>query len=192
MQGGKVKTGVGMAFPCNTPDVPTDVSLGHPPHPYENLSPFGLRNGALASYLLFSNTRSPSVAGACLVGAGSLLDSWLGDPAVSVRAGPPFVAGTVPPMVADDRGRLGTFSEYSSDSTTLFFRRCSSKRALRSASMLRFAKTYAPAPATQSDPHPNQKDLTVFILLLARRSVAVVYKVVLQKGADEQVVEGQK
>lgn len=45
----------------------------------------------LLSYLLFSPTRSDSVAGACLVGAGSLLASWLGEPVLSVRAGLPFV-----------------------------------------------------------------------------------------------------
>ena len=107
----------------------------------ENRSPFVLLNGALASYLLFSTTLWPSVVGACLVGAGSLLDSWLGEPAVSVRGGPPFAtAPVVPPMVAEERGRFGTFSEYSSDSTMAFFLRCSWSLDWRSALMLCFAK----------------------------------------------------
>jgi hypothetical protein len=107
----------------------------------ENRSPFGLVNGTLASYLLFSATLWPSVAGACLVGAGSLLDSWLGEPAVSVLAGPPFATPPVdPPMVAEESGRFGTFSEYSSESTMAFFFRCSSNRDWRSALMLFFAK----------------------------------------------------
>lgn len=106
----------------------------------ENRSPFGLLNGTLASYLLFSATLWPSVAGACLVGAGSLLDSWLGEPAVSVLAGPPFATPPFdPPMVADESGRVGTFSEYSSESTMAFFFRCSSSRNWRSALMLFFA-----------------------------------------------------
>jgi hypothetical protein len=95
----------------------------------------------LLSYLLFSTTRWPSVAGACLVGAGSALDSWLGEPAASVLAGPPFVIGVVPPpIVADESGLLGTLSEYSRDSTMVFLRRCSSSREVLSALMLRFAK----------------------------------------------------
>lgn len=58
-----------------------------PGPPHENRSPLGLRNGTLASYLLFSSTRCVSVAGACRVGAGSELeDSWLGEPTASVRA----------------------------------------------------------------------------------------------------------
>jgi len=117
---------------------------------HENRSPFGLLNGVLLSYLLFSTTRCPSVVGACLVGAGSLLDSWLGEPAVSVRAGPPFESGGFdPPIVADDSGLFGTLSEYSRESTMDFFRRCSSARAWRSALMPRLAKKYAAPPATE-------------------------------------------
>jgi hypothetical protein len=78
----------------------------------------------LLSYLLFSSTLCPSVVGACLVGAGSLLDSWLGDPAVSVLGGPPFAK----------------FWEFSSESIMAFFLRCSSSRDWRSAVMLCFAK----------------------------------------------------
>lgn len=104
----------------------------------------------LLSYLLFSTTRCPSVVGACLVGAGSLLDSWLGDPTVSVLAGPPFWSGGfVPPIVAEDSGLLGTLSEYSRESTMAFFRRCSSARARRSASISLFAKKYATPPAAK-------------------------------------------
>ena len=88
---------------------------------YENRSPFVLLNGVLLSYLLFSTTLWPSVAGACLVGAGSLLDSWLGEPAVSVRAGPPLADAPIdPPIAADDSGRVGTFEEYSTDSIIIF------------------------------------------------------------------------
>ena len=95
----------------------------------------------MLSYLLFSSTLCASVAGACRVGAGSELDSWLGEPAVSVRAGEPLVARMAePPIAADDSGRLGTLSEYSRDSTICFFLRCSLSRACRSALMLRLAK----------------------------------------------------
>lgn len=47
----------------------------------------------LLSYLLFSATRCNSVAGACLVGAGSLLASEFGEEALSVRAGTPSLGG---------------------------------------------------------------------------------------------------
>lgn len=43
-------------------------------------------------------------------------------------------------MVAEDRGRLGTLLECSSESTMDFFRRWSSSLARRSASMDLFAK----------------------------------------------------
>ncbi len=95
---------------------------------YENRSPFELLNGTLLSYLLFSNTLWFSVAGACLVGAGSLLDSWLGDPAVSVLAGPPFSAAA------------SLMAEASSESAMAFFLRCSIMRAWRSALMFCLAK----------------------------------------------------
>jgi hypothetical protein len=109
--------------------------------PHENRSPFGLRNGTGASYLLFSNTLSCSVVGACRVGAGSLLASWLGDPAVSVRTGVAVPGFPDPPIVAEENGRLGTLLEYSRDSTADFFRLCSSRRAWRSALIWRLAKT---------------------------------------------------
>lgn len=97
-------------------------------HSHENLSPFLLLNGVLDSYLLFSTTLSVSVAGACLVGAGSALDSWLGEPTASVRAGAPplpLPAADALPMVAEERGRVGTLSEYSRESTTALRRFCS-------------------------------------------------------------------
>lgn len=111
-----------------TPLPPPTKSVGMR---YENRSPFGLLNGALASYLLFSKTLCFSVAGACLVGAGSLFASWLGEPAVSVRGGVvvPLVGAVEPPIVAEDSGRLGTLSEYSRDSIADFLRRWSSRRA---------------------------------------------------------------
>ncbi|KAG7147193.1 hypothetical protein HYQ46_003975 [Verticillium longisporum] len=103
----------------------------------ENRSPFGLLNGAALSYLLFSKIRCSSVVGAWRVGAGSAPASWLGEPAVSVRAG---LAAGVPPIVADERGLLGTFSEYSIDSIICFFLRWSSSLVIRSALMPFFAK----------------------------------------------------
>jgi hypothetical protein len=70
---------------------------------YENRSPLGLLNGVLLSYLLFSTTLCPSVAGACLVGAGSPLASWLGDPEGSVLGGFPLPLSLVEaPIVAED------------------------------------------------------------------------------------------
>lgn len=56
-----------------------------------NLSPFLDLNGSDVSYLLFSLTLCPSLSGACLVGAGSIVASWLGDPEWSDLGGPPFV-----------------------------------------------------------------------------------------------------
>lgn len=108
------------------------LESGHD-HGYENRSPLGLLYGTLASYLLFSNTCCFSVAGACRVGAGSSLASWLGEPDGSVR-------GDVAPMVDEEPGWLGTFSEYSMDSIICFFRRDDSYLAARSALMLCFAK----------------------------------------------------
>lgn len=109
-----------------------------PPHRSENRSPFLLLNGVELSYLLFSSTRSFSVVGACLVGAGSYC-SLLGDPTGSIFGSPPFRAEV--PMVEEEPGCAGTLSEYSSDSTMFFFLRCSSRRAWRSALMLRLATT---------------------------------------------------
>ena len=103
---------------------------------YENRSPLGLLYGTLASYLLFSNTCCFSVAGACRVGAGSSLASWLGEPDGSVRGDVVPVA----PMVDEDPGWLGTFCEYSKDSIICFFRRDDSYLAARSALMLCLAK----------------------------------------------------
>jgi hypothetical protein len=107
---------------------------------HENRLPLMLLKGVLVSYLLFSTTRCDSVDGACLVGAGSLLDSWLGEPAVSVLAAGPgpllFVSGvSVPPIAADDSGRLGTLSEYSIDSMASFCFFRWSNFAFRSALM---------------------------------------------------------
>ena len=117
---------------------------------HEKRSPFGLLYGVLLSYLLFSTTLCPSVAGACRVGAGSPLASWLGDPEGSVRAGvavPLLSVDPEPPMAEADRFFDGTLFECSSESIICFFRRASSNRACRSALMLRFAKKYAPPPA---------------------------------------------
>lgn len=101
---------------------------------HENRSPFGLRYGTSLSSLLFSPTRSDSVAGACLVGAGSLLlASWLGEPALSVLAGPPFV-------VAEEADGLDAGPEYSRECTSCFFLRACSSLALRSALISCLAK----------------------------------------------------
>src|SRR3569833_56208 len=111
---------------------------------YENRSPFLLLNGVVLSYLLFSSTLCDSVAGACLVGAGSAVDSWLGEPAVSVLAGEPLplplAMDAEPPMAADESGLLGTLSEYSRDSIMALRVCCSFSRAIRSSLMLLFAK----------------------------------------------------
>ena len=72
-----------------------------------NLSPFFALNGSAVSYLLFSLTLCPSLSGACLVGAGSKVASWLGEPELSALAGPPFVGfaaadpGTMQGRVSD-------------------------------------------------------------------------------------------
>jgi hypothetical protein len=135
-------------YPVEKEDTAVDTSL--PMVPHEKRSPFRLRNCELLSYLLFSSTRCDSVVGACRVGAGSLLDSWLGEPAASVRGGPPLFAlaaaalavatEAVPPNAEEERGRLGTLSEYSIDSIICFFLRWASNFAARSALMERLAK----------------------------------------------------
>jgi len=99
---------------------------------HEKRSPFRLRYGVSLSYLLFSATRSDSVAGACLVGAGSLLASWLGEPALSVLAGVPLAVAAVAVEVWPP--------EYSNDLISYFFRRASSSFALRSALISFLAK----------------------------------------------------
>lgn len=84
---------------------------------YENLSPLRLLNGAALSYLLFSTIRWSSLSGACLVGAGSVFDSWLGEPTVSVRGG--ALLGSLlleSPMAEDEPGWDGTLPPCSSDS----------------------------------------------------------------------------
>lgn len=91
------------------------------------------------SYLLFSNVCSFSVVGSCLVAAGSYC-SLDGDPTGSMFASPPPLR--VPaPMEEAEPGCEGTLLEYSSDSIMFFFLRCSSRRAWRSALMLRLATT---------------------------------------------------
>jgi hypothetical protein len=79
---------------------------------YENLSPLLPLYGVLLSYLLFSSTRCASVAGACLVAAGSLPASWLGEPEESVLAASEAY-DSLPPMDDEEPGWVGTFSEYS-------------------------------------------------------------------------------
>ena len=91
----------------------------------------------LLSYLLFSKTRSRSVAGACCVGAGSEVASWLGDPDGSVRAGVrPLLL--LPMFEADDP--LEMFSPYSRDCIICLLRRKSSILACLSALILFLAK----------------------------------------------------
>jgi hypothetical protein len=76
-----------------------------------NLSPFFALNGSDVSYLLFSLILCPSVCGACLVGAGSIVASWLGEPEWSDLGAPPFFAR---PPLEDVVDLLGTLEEYSS------------------------------------------------------------------------------
>jgi hypothetical protein len=133
-----------------------------------------LLKGVLLSYLLFSTTLCLSVVGACLVGAGSRLDSWLGEPAVSVLAGAPLLVARLadPPIASEEIGRVGTLEEYSRDSIMAFLFRCSSAFAWRSALMLFFAKTYATPPAADilvSEPHLAILS-TLFSLTDAQRS----------------------
>lgn len=100
--------------------------------PYENRSPFRLLYGAELSYLLFSLVCSDSVTAACLVAAGSVLASWLGEPAVSVIAGAPL------PVAADED--VGSMPAYSIDRISSFFLRAASSLACRSALISRLAK----------------------------------------------------
>jgi hypothetical protein len=76
------------------------------------------------------------------VGAGSNVDSWLGEPEWSDLAGPPFVKPSFadPDILDDDAGWLGALAEYSRDSC-IRLRFCSaSNRAARSALIDCFAK----------------------------------------------------
>ena len=77
-----------------------------------NLSPFFALNGSDVSYLLFSLILCPSVCGAWLVGAGSIVASWLGEPELSDLGAPPLFAR--PPTLENVVGLLGTLEEYSS------------------------------------------------------------------------------
>jgi hypothetical protein len=111
--------------------------LDYTPFPQLKRSPFVARKGWEVSYLLFSITCCPSFAGACLVGAGSIVASLLGEPVVSDLGGFPFMP---PSIVDEDPGLLLTALEYSRDSWICLRFLSFSNRSNRSALMDFFAK----------------------------------------------------